>query len=129
MNFQMGIVKQFQINGETYVIHGFVLNKASIFKSLNEADPKGSNIIILNATSDDLAKIIAVLYGNRVNEIFTKSSAENIIHIYSIMMCMGINVNIIKEVITQMLDNDEDVVKELVTLESLDGTMKILMGI
>lgn len=129
MNFQTGKSKQFQINGEPYSIHEFALNKAAIFKSLEDVDQKDPNIMIPKATLEDLTKIFAILYGNKVNEIFTKSSVENIVHMCSIMMHMGIAVTVIKEVITQMLDNDKDIIKELLTLEPYHDSMKLIIDL
>lgn len=127
MNFQTGQSKQFQINGEPYSIHEFALNKAAIFKSLEDVDQKNPNIMIPGATLNDMTKIFAILYGNKINEIFIKSSVENIVHICSIMMHIGMNINIIKEVIIQMLDTNKDIIKELIALESYHDSMKLIV--
>lgn len=127
MEFQMDKIKKFKINGASYRIHEFVLQKASIFESLNDITEKNPDIVIPNATSDDLSKIFKLLYGRSHNEIFKKSPIKKIVRIVSVMMHMGINVEDIKKSITLMLDHTVDIVNDIMFFESYFDAFNLII--
>lgn len=127
MDFQTDKIKNLKINGTPYSLHVCALKKASIFESLNDVSEGDPNIIIPNATSPDLAKIIKLLYGLNINDIFIKTPVKNIVNIVSIMMHMGINLEDIKKCITKMLDHTVDIVNDIISLESYSDSAKLIM--
>lgn len=127
MDFQTDKIKNFKINDIPYSLHEYALKKASIFESLNDVSEGDPNIIIANATPTDLANIIKMLYGININDIFTKTPVKNIVHIVSIIMHMGINLEDIKKCVTKMLDHTVDIVNDIISLESYSDSAKLIM--
>ena len=56
--------KIFKINGKPFVVHDFVLKKASIFEVLNDVKDDESNIVIPNTPHDDVTLLLTLLYSH-----------------------------------------------------------------
>jgi len=126
MEFLSDNTKNFQINGKSYTIHNFALTKASIFEALRDTNQKNCDIPVPGANVDDIEKILKLLYGYKIIDIFAKTSIKNIIHLSSIMMFMGIDVKDVKNCITQMLDN-VDIIEDIILSDSYHDCLPLIL--
>lgn len=127
MEFNTNLIKNFKINGELCTVHHYALKRATIFNSLFDTNTECPNIEVVGAMSKDFHIIWTLLYGNRCKGLFNKTPVEEIVRMTSIMMYMGLDITIINEAVTEMLDNDIDIILELIKLGNYHECMKIIV--
>lgn len=129
-------IKTFCINKVKFSIHDFALKKASIFAPLFDTSIDSKEL--LDITLPDIGatdqiiglhidKIISLLYGESINNLFEKSSVEYIVQILTIMMYLGFETDLIKRVTILMLREDKSVIDELGKITNFHDCMNIII--
>jgi len=127
MDFEKNNLKEFQINGTSYAVHNFVLQKAGIFNILDDIkDSEIHNFDIPNATKNDIQMIFGLLYYDNAS-IFKKNNIAEIIRISSIMTYMAININLVEMCIGNMLCGNSNVIEELLEVQSYHDCINLIL--
>jgi len=134
MDFREAQSKRILINGTAYIVNDFVINKAAIFKVLDDVKTDQSQFKIPDASDNDINKILGIIYcithDGYDKTLFEGFDIDEIRKILSIMTYMGIEENIIKYAVRNMFRAgiDKDIMPLIAQFNSYHDCLNIMIN-
>lgn len=133
MDFREAQSKRILINGTAYIVNDYIINKAAIFKVLNDTKSEKTEFKIPDATDDDINKILGIIYcityDGYDKVLFENFDINKIRKYLTIMTYMGIEGNIIKYAVWKMFrkSTEKDVVPLIAQFNSYHDCLNIMI--
>lgn len=133
MDFREAHSKRILINGTAYIVNDYILNKAAIFKVLDDTNSEKTEFKIPDATDDNINKILGIIccitHDGYDKDLFEKYDVYEIRKFLTIMTYMGIEENIIKYAVWNMFgkSTEKDVVPLIAQFNSYHDCLNIMI--